>query len=243
MFLRHLPRQLSARARHIHPMRDMSKLALNTSGQRFSTDSQSISEKTSQALLKHPECAYIVPLYVGQDGGHDRILKEWMKQEGDAVAPQDVLCEIDTTEFSYDYTSEVEGYLVHRTIAEGGDLGDEQLVALVVPSSENLEDYQERFEAMYKLLEEEEEREKVRSKDAATTKVREEDVEEMVKRVLAMTELVQYKEVFRKLVDDDGFDTACAMQAVTEDDLEECGIEKKGHRRALVVALQQKMDE
>ena len=52
-----------------------------------------------------------MPLYVGDDGGHDHRVSRWLKSEGDVVAPDEAVCEIETTEFLYDFGTDEEGYL------------------------------------------------------------------------------------------------------------------------------------
>jgi hypothetical protein len=204
--------------------------------QCLSTKSSTIEEKAAQQLLKDTELAYIVPLYIEDDGGHDRKIAKWFKQEGDAVTSQDVLCEIDTTEFSYDFTTDEEGFLAQRVaVEEGGAVEDEDLLALLVPTEENLVDYRQRFKDMCQLLEAEQKEANIATSLAAQGT---ETVAEIVERILTVTGMPQYKEVFRVLVVDEGFDTPGALQEITKEDLKECGVTKKGHQRALIRALQ-----
>ena len=209
--------------------------------QCLSTKSSTIEEEAAQQLLKDTELAYIVPLYIEDDGGHDRKIAKWFKQEGDAIASQDVLCEIDTTEFSYDFTTDEEGFLAQCVaVEEGVAVEDEDLLALLVPTEEDLVDYRQRFKDLCQLLEAEQKEANIATALAAHGT---ETVAEIVERVLTVTGMPQYKEVFRVLVVDEGFDTPCALQEITKEDLKECGVTKKGHQRALIRALQPDKNE
>jgi hypothetical protein len=204
----------------------------------MSSESSSIEKKAAQKLLKDADLAYLVPLYIEDDGGHDRKVAKWFKEKGDVINSQDVLCEIDTTEFSYDFTTEEEGFLAQCVALEGdGVVEDEELLALIVPTEEDLEDYNQKFASMCQVLEEEQKIANIQAAMAASGMDSEETVEDAVERVLKVTGLEQYEDVFNTLIVDEGFDTLCALQEIQEDDLKESGISKKGHRRALLKVL------
>ena len=65
-------------------------------------DDPDVLHKALDAVLSDEGAAYLVPLYVGDDGGHDHRVSRWLKSEGDVVAPDEAVCEIETTEFLYD---------------------------------------------------------------------------------------------------------------------------------------------
>jgi len=192
--------------------------------------------RAAERLLKEPDCAYLIPLYVKDVGGHHYRLTKWFQQEGDAVNESTALCEIDTDEFAYDFPASENGYLAQCTVAEGDAVEEDQMFALLVQSVEELDDYRSRLGETCKVLIEEEEQEMQHKKG---TLQNEESATDMVQRVLKATGMEQYKDEFTKLVEDDGFDTPGALREVTEDDLEDVGVRKKGHRRALIRALEE----
>ena len=193
----------------------------------YSSVLSTIEEKAAHKMLKDTDLAYIVPLYIENDGGHDRKVAKWFKQEGDPVASQDVLCEIDTTEFSYDFTTEEEGFLAQCVAVEdSGVVEDAELLALLVPTVEDLEHFRARFVEVCRALE--------NDQQSTSEPQPDETVQATVQRVLRTTGMEQYTEVFHTLVEEEGFDTPCTLREITEDDLIEAGVTKKGHRRALL---------
>lgn len=64
----------------------------------------------------------IVPmrLSIPDDGLHSVVtVKEWYKQEGDFISESEAICEIETPDFSYDFQSDVSGFLAKIIIPQG----------------------------------------------------------------------------------------------------------------------------
>ena len=58
-------------------------------------------DRAMHTILADPDAAYVIPIYTGDDGGHDRRVVKWFKKEGELLEAQEALCEIETTEVSY----------------------------------------------------------------------------------------------------------------------------------------------
>lgn len=221
------------RLRHIQKLPSIPLLTIRYHG---TESSSTIKVRAAERLLKSPECDYLFPLYVENDGGHNHLITKWFYQEGDVVKDSTPLCEIDTDEFSYDFDCPEDGYLAQRTVDEGDAVEEQQLFAVLVKSIEEFDDYHIRLkETCNNIVQEEEEEKTKQLKESVGT---EENAKEMVHRILETTGMEQYRNMFELLIKDDGFDTPCALKAITDEDLQESGVEKKGHRRALLRALE-----
>ena len=59
-------------------------------------------------------------LSIPDDGLHGSVtVMEWYKEEGEYVEEQEALCEIETPDFTYDFQSDVSGYLARILVRHG----------------------------------------------------------------------------------------------------------------------------
>ncbi len=183
--------------------------------------------KALDAVLSDEDAAYLIPLYIGDDGGHDHRVSQWFKSEGDAVIADEAVCEIETTEFLYDFGPQEDGFLALCAVEAEARVEDKDLVALLAPTEEELVDFRSRFEkACGGILTLQAEA----AAAAQTTKLSETCPE--LEALLASTKMERYLDTFVE----EGFDTRAALNTVTDEDLTELGV-KAGHRRVLLEAL------
>jgi hypothetical protein len=186
-------------------------------------------EKALDVVLSDEGAAYLVPMYVGDDGGHDHRVSQWFKSEGAAVAADEAVCEIETTEFLYDFGPKEAGFLALRAVEADVRVEDRDLVALLAPTEKDLVDFRGRFEeACGGILALQAEADAA----AQTAKLAETCPE--LEALLVSTGMERYLETFIE----DGFDTRAALDTVTDDDLKELDV-KAGHRRVLLAALEE----
>lgn len=188
---------------------------------------RAVISKAADAIISDEEASYLIPMYIGEDGGHGHKISQWYKEEGDEVSNQEAICEIETNEFLYDFVAQDSGFLAVRGAEECLDLDDRDMVALVAPTEENLIHFQQRFRKLCSEIEAQEAEATAQGQIGNLSSVCPE-----LKALLISTSMERYAHDFVE----EGFDTKAALSTVTDEDLKELGV-KAGHRRVLLAAL------
>ena len=66
------------------------------------------------------------------------IIAKWLKQEGDAVASGDVICEVETDKATMDYESSAVGVLLKIVLPAGSSASVGDLIAVIGKSGEDI---------------------------------------------------------------------------------------------------------
>lgn len=140
----------------------------------------------------------------------ERRITSWDKVVGDKIAVDEALCQIDTDQFSYAYTSEYEGYLA-KILFEAGehDIPPGTEIAIISPTKEGLSYLAAQHEAPHENC----------------------SVEEWLSKLPGDMRI--YSEAFKN----EGFDTMEAVKMLVKEDLVAMGV-KKGHIRIIMASVE-----